>query len=108
MRISDWSSDVCSSDLPTGMDGALRRHALAAHCADKGRDVAVARVQGSLGMAFHGHCYDCGSNRSRRSWTTTALSKKALVGARRGLWRHRNLLLLPRRGRTMQLGLPLL
>src|SRR3546814_21166050 len=28
MRISDWSSDVCSSDLPANQDGVPLRHAV--------------------------------------------------------------------------------
>src|SRR3546814_4357918 len=36
MRISDWSSDVCSSDLLGALAGALHHHALARR-ADAGR-----------------------------------------------------------------------
>src|SRR3546814_2470242 len=43
MRISDWSSDVCSSDLPHACDGAgrtLRRHG-AASAAARSRNAAA-------------------------------------------------------------------
>src|SRR3546814_10571271 len=39
MRISDWSSDVCSSDLAAGRNGAVRR------LIDHGRDVDAVRVE---------------------------------------------------------------
>src|SRR3546814_7250564 len=39
MRISDWSSDVCSSDLLSALySGALRRHGVARPCGGGARE----------------------------------------------------------------------
>src|SRR3546814_15218331 len=40
MRISDWSSDVCSSDLPVGL-GVHRHDLVAARCGDQRGDGEV-------------------------------------------------------------------
>src|SRR3546814_1548536 len=49
MRISDWSSDVCSSDLAAGGDRqALRQHQ------DEGTQIDVARGEAGLGEDRHG------------------------------------------------------
>src|SRR3546814_18590000 len=41
MRISDWSSDVCSSDLPTAADGMRsRQELLDRYAAASGRDLS--------------------------------------------------------------------
>src|SRR3546814_7642096 len=49
MRISDWSSDVCSSDLQAAAEG--RRIDLA-KCSERGRDgVTGARGHGKIGFA---------------------------------------------------------
>src|SRR3546814_3715409 len=70
MRISDWSSDVCSSDLPFGGDqdaaecglkavalneifGAVGRHRqILADDRDAGSQNMVAQPSGSLGLVF--------------------------------------------------------
>src|SRR3546814_3944173 len=40
MRISDWSSDVCSSDLPQPIDKVLARATLAIHHGGSGMSLA--------------------------------------------------------------------
>src|SRR3546814_8537116 len=42
MRISDWSSDVCSSDLTTTRAGAARRRPAGARAEDSSRAVLTA------------------------------------------------------------------
>src|SRR3546814_19038037 len=53
MRISDWSSDVCSSDLP-GV-GAPHAEQLAEHLADfrRGDEIAARRARRAEGIAVH-------------------------------------------------------
>src|SRR3546814_3606669 len=51
MRISDWSSDVCSSDLPSRLKAALgRRHDIAEPFVTAGRDAqrAAKRLEDGL------------------------------------------------------------
>src|SRR3546814_18553825 len=49
MRISDWSSDVCSSDLVTLPEGAETDHALDVTAEHQGSDLTVtARLSGPL------------------------------------------------------------
>src|SRR3546814_6218503 len=51
MRISDWSSDVCSSDLPIGADLGIEdlRHAFLGHVVER-----LAQLLG-LGRVFQHH-----------------------------------------------------
>src|SRR3546814_12037020 len=81
MRISDWSSDVCSSDL--GIAG--RRRESVAQCVSRacaGRDRAAGR-RGHAGMAGTG---DAAALRRRRMKRELAamLAAAGLIGA--GLW----------------------
>src|SRR3546814_15928554 len=60
MRISDWSSDVCSSDLLGWPDGNVRRiaRAVAVLRAEYARPIPVERLAELAGMspsAFHQH-----------------------------------------------------
>src|SRR3546814_5446224 len=82
LRISDWSSDVCSSDLLDGRDQVLRRHVvgvghlgLLGGVVDRGRD-AVEFVELALdpvGARGAGHPGDRELDRTgggRASWLT--------------------------------------
>src|SRR3546814_3099032 len=61
MRISDWSSDVCSSDLP---DFALNRPENA------GAAILVA-----------GHNFGCGSSREHAPWALRDLGLRAVISS---------------------------
>src|SRR3546814_9057671 len=73
MRISDWSSDVCSSDLLDRLDGALRvpvRVGLGAmrsaiRLARQGHVVAEVKI-GGLGVADRPFAARAGRRRQRR------------------------------------------
>src|SRR3546814_7981434 len=70
MRISDWSSDVCSSDLPRGVSDGAQRHAAAAvaHAgrraprgraaarAHAGRDPPGGRAERARPLSLHHGC----------------------------------------------------
>src|SRR3546814_2006346 len=52
MRISDWSSDVCSSDLRSGRDRAVVERVVAAHPARRiGAELARLALVGQLAAA---------------------------------------------------------
>src|SRR3546814_11029890 len=52
MRISDWSSDVCSSDLRSGRDRAVVERVVAAHPARRiGAELARLALVGQLSAA---------------------------------------------------------
>src|SRR3546814_9021670 len=51
MRISDWSSDVCSSDLPTGPSNPHRR--LTAHPPPAGSFLGGFRTPASSALTHH-------------------------------------------------------
>src|SRR3546814_16898960 len=53
MRISDWSSDVCSSDLPSGGDGGPRLRARRGRggVGDGGAQRAASTAHGEIGRA---------------------------------------------------------
>src|SRR3546814_13459091 len=79
MRISDWSSDVCSSDLPAHRDVGfligdalvveqpLGARAIAAECLGVDFDLCHA----FRGVARSGACQSCGSPASTRAQHTT-------------------------------------
>src|SRR3546814_11628737 len=48
MRISDWSSDVCSSDLSSGTYGALRPESLLPPALQKGDTIGVVSPSATL------------------------------------------------------------
>src|SRR3546814_19877099 len=81
MRISDWSSDVCSSDLRDSGDGdaALFPREIDA---DLGQRERVAE-RDEIGGAFCGH--DPGDARGRED---VALGSVAAADRFEGLWRH--------------------
>src|SRR3546814_8799284 len=81
MRISDWSSDVCSSDLRDSGDGdaALFPREIDA---DLGQRERVAE-RDEIGGAFCGH--DPGDARGRED---VALGRVAAAARSEGLWRH--------------------
>src|SRR3546814_7382428 len=54
LRISDWSSDVCSSDLPPSRRRARPRHRVALRVRVAGRRVADPRSVRRPGPAVHG------------------------------------------------------
>src|SRR3546814_7092177 len=60
MRISDWSSDVCSSDLARSADGAARRR----DAADAQRRAVAARAALTWGGGVPG-CEGKGGNREQ-------------------------------------------
>src|SRR3546814_12329663 len=89
MRISDWSSDVCSSDLrlaqhgEQGIQGRRERHQdREQFCARRGarwnRGSASARAQGLLRLRDHLH--RGGGRRGRRHDRTSARSEARRVG----------------------------
>src|SRR3546814_20819431 len=59
MRISDWSSDVCSSDLPSPDDRLRRRDALG-NLRDRQRDVVLQQIENTYveGVQRLRHCSD--------------------------------------------------
>src|SRR3546814_21084675 len=76
MRISDWSSDVCSSDLPVGLrnDNVVARH--------KAHGVAVANGCGIASAATRAACAAARTAGTTCSARTTRATS-GLVGRRR-------------------------
>src|SRR3546814_5089905 len=84
MRISDWSSDVCSSDLPAHRDVGfligdalvveqpLGARAIAAECLGVDFDLCHA----FRGVARSGACQSCGSPASTRAQHKTVRSEE--------------------------------
>src|SRR3546814_11641246 len=68
MRISDWSSDVCSSDLPCRVEAKLfaERQALAHRLVDPGNQNLIDRLGGLAGTALAHQGDACGITRQRR------------------------------------------
>src|SRR3546814_5287295 len=56
MRISDWSSDVCSSDLDDSRDCGRRPTADAATCILHAGDIAVAETSRLRACVIHAEC----------------------------------------------------
>src|SRR3546814_2879004 len=56
MRISDWSSDVCSSDLDDSRDCGRRPTADAATCVLHAGDIAVAETSRLRACVIHAEC----------------------------------------------------
>src|SRR3546814_21136879 len=58
MRISDWSSDVCSSDLLTGLVGPVAEEVVAAEAHEDGDEMRACRrddVDGGAGQRVQRH-----------------------------------------------------
>src|SRR3546814_11691059 len=74
MRISDWSSDVCSSDLDRAADGAVRADGL-----DR-LDLAGRLRRGGLGLTDHAARERGGGRDAARARKSVVLGKSVSVG----------------------------
>src|SRR3546814_21020729 len=89
MRISDWSSDVCSSDLRKAKDGKAKPPD--APKRDMGLETIAAALTGDI--AIHNHCYRAAAMAividmaKEFGYRVAALGRKSLGSGQRGVVR---------------------